>query len=39
MELNEYDKILEVCRKNEGKNTDLWIKALKYFCNSKVGDL
>jgi len=39
MELNDYDKILEVCRKNEGKNIDLWIKALKFFCNSKEGNL
>ncbi len=32
MDTNSNDKILELCRKNEGKNIELWIKALKYFC-------
>jgi hypothetical protein len=29
-----YAKIIEICRKNEGKDVNLWIKALKYFCDS-----
>jgi hypothetical protein len=39
MEKKDHQKIIEICRKQEGKNIDLWIKALKYFCDPSNGEL